>query len=188
MKTAIILHGTLGSPHSNWFQWLKYELETKGFTVWLPELPHAEKPSLHEWAAFIHKECPSPINEDTLLVGHSSGSILALILAQENPRPVGNVVCISVFHDNSLHWEPNNQLFDVTFEWAAIQANAKKLLFIHSDNDPYVPLDQARFVADSCKAELMLIPGQGHFNLEQSPEYKQFPKLVEILQQKNFLE
>lgn len=46
MKTAIILHGTLGSPDSNWFQWLKNELEQRGLTVWLPQLPQAEQPSL----------------------------------------------------------------------------------------------------------------------------------------------
>ncbi len=40
MKTAIILHGTLGSPDGNWFQWLKEQLEEKGFMVWLPPLTH----------------------------------------------------------------------------------------------------------------------------------------------------
>ena len=95
---------------------------------------------------------------------------------------------MSVFHDNSLKWEPNNRLFDIDFEWKAVQRNAKKLLFIHSDNDPYVPLDQAQFVANNCNAELRMIPGQGHFNLEQSQGYKAFPRLVEIMQEEGFLE
>jgi hypothetical protein len=142
---------------------------------------------LNEWAKFVHKECPFAINEDTLIVGHSSGSILALVLAQQNFEPIGGIIGVSVFHDNSLEWEPNNKLFDVAFEWDAIRANAEKLLFIHSDNDPYVPLDQAQFVADNCHAELRMIPGQGHFNLEQSSDYKAFPKLVEVMQQKGFL-
>lgn len=182
MKNAIILHGTLGSPEGNWFQWLKDQLETKGFQVWLPQLPHSEQPSLKEWADFIHANCPFEINEETLIVGHSSGAILALILAQQNPKPIGQIVCVSVFHDNSLKWEPNNKLFDVAFDWDAIRTNTKKLLFIHSDNDPYVPLEQAQYVADNCQAELITIPGQGHFNLEQSEEYKRFPKLLEELQ------
>lgn len=182
MKNAVILHGTLGSPEGNWFKWLRSELETKGMQVWLPQLPHAEQPSLKEWAKYVSANCPFVIGANTLIVGHSSGAILALILAQQNKKPVGVVAAVSVFHDNSLNWEPNNRLFDVPFEWDSIQKNAKKLLFLHSDDDPYVPLPQALFVADNCGAELILAPGQGHFNLEQSQDYKQFPELINLLE------
>jgi predicted alpha/beta hydrolase family esterase len=187
MKTAIILHGTLGSPDGNWFQWLKSELENHGLQVWLPQLPHAEQPSLNEWYKFIQEECPFAINEDTLIVGHSSGAILALIIAQDNMEKVGAIVDVSVFHDNSLQWEPNNKLFDRQFDWTVIREGAKELLFIHSDNDPYVPLDQAQYVATNCGAELELIPDQGHFNLEKSENYRQFPKLLELMEQKGIL-
>jgi hypothetical protein len=187
MKNAIILHGTLGSPKGNWFDWLKEELEQKGLKVWLPQLPRAEQPSLREWSEFVRDNCPFVVNENTLIVGHSSGAVLALILAQQNPELVGGVVAVSVFHENSLDWEPNSRLFDVEFDWPKIQANAKQLLFVHSDNDPYVPLDQAKYVADNCKAELEVIPGQGHFNLEYSVAYKVFSKLLKLIQQKGFL-
>ena len=182
MKSAVILHGTLGSPDGNWFKWLKSELEIKELQVWLPVLPHAEQPSLKEWAEYVQTSCPFEINEDTLIVGHSSGAILALILAQQNNRPIGAIVSVSVFHDNSLNWDPNGRLFDVDFDWSKIQANIKQLLFVHSDNDPYVPLEQAQYVADNCRAELIMIPGQGHFNLERGPDYKEFPKLLEIIE------
>jgi len=181
VKNAIILHGTLGSPGGNWFAWLKDELERQGLEVWLPALPHPEQPSLRAWSNFVRKHCPFPIDSQTLVVGHSSGAILALILAQENPVPIGKIAAVSVFHDNSLNWEPNAQLFDVPFQWKPIRKNAQKLLFIHSGDDPYVPLEQARFVADSCRAKIVIIPGQGHFNLEKSKNYWRFPKLLELL-------
>lgn len=187
MKTAIILHGTLGSPDGNWFKWLKSELEQKGFAVWLPQLPNAEQPSLRKWQRFIKEQCPFPINEETLIVGHSSGAILALVLAENNMEKIGSIVDVSVFHDNSLNWQPNSQLFDVQFDWTAIQQGVKELLFIHSDNDPYVPLNQAQFVATNTGAEIVVIPGEGHFNLERSEEYKQFPKLLEILEERKLI-
>lgn len=187
MKTAVILHGTLGSPEGNWFRWLEAQLKEKGLTVWLPQLPDAGQPRLSAWSAYVRQNCPFPIDEDTLIIGHSSGAILALILAQQNIRPVGGVVAVSVFHDNSLKWEANNSLFDVPFDWQAIRTHAKRLLFVHSNNDPYVPLPQAQFVANNCKAALVVLPSQGHFNLEQSPAYAQFPKLLELLAEKKFL-
>jgi len=181
MKNAVILHGTTGSPEGNWFQWLKGQLEAEGLQVWLPSLPHPEHPSLREAADFVHEHCPFPINVDTLIVGHSSGAILGLILAQENKAKIGGLVAVSVFYDNSLGWDANDRLFDVPFDWPAIRANANKLLFVHSDDDPYVPLEQAQFVADNCKGEIVVLPGQGHFNLEKSEEYRAFPKLLELI-------
>lgn len=186
-KNAIILHGTLGSPDANWFGWLKTKLTAMGIEVWLPALPNPNQPSLRQWADYVHASCPFAIGQDTLIIGHSSGAILALVLAQENHTPVGALVAVSVFYDNSLNWQPNNKLFDVGFDWPAIQKGAAKLLLVHSDNDPYVPLEQARFVADKCHAQIVVLSDQGHFNTEASESYNQFPELLEILRQKGIL-
>ncbi|MGF7229676.1 MAG: RBBP9/YdeN family alpha/beta hydrolase [Candidatus Saccharibacteria bacterium] len=129
----------------------------------------------------MHINCPFPINEETLIIGHSSGAILALILAQENVTPIGKIVAVSVFHDNSLNWDANARLFDVMFDWQKIKDHVQDLTFVHSDDDPYVPLSQAQYVADHCGARLIMIPGQGHFNLEKSKEYLAFPRLLELL-------
>ena len=187
MKTAIILHGTLSSPDGNWFQWLKQELELRGLIVWSPQLPQSDQPSLRKWQRFIKEQCPFPINEETLIIGHSSGSILALVIAENNMEKIGAIVDVSVFYDNSLQWQPNEKLFDVEFDWPAIQDGVNELLFIHSNNDPYVPLNQAQFVAKNTCAEIVVIPGEGHFNLERREEYKQFPKLLEILKERKLV-
>lgn len=181
-KTAIILHGTMGSPEGNWFMWLRGELEQIGFTVWLPQLPHAEKPSTREWVDFVKTNCPFEIDENTLIVGHSSGAICATVLAQELSS-FGRVIGVSIFHNNDINWEPLDKLFDVEFDFVKLKTVNKKLLFIHSDNDPYVPLSQAEFIANNSGAKLRIIPGQGHFNLEVSEKYKKFPKLLEEILQ-----
>ncbi len=167
----------MGSPEGNWFRWLEGELFERGYNVWLPELPRAEKPSLAEWREYVLQNCPFDIDGDTMIVGHSSGAILALIVAQ-SVEEVSRVIAVSVFHDNSLNWDANSRLFDVEFDWQKLAAIHDKFTFIHSDNDPYVSLDQAQFVANKCGAELVLIPNQGHFNLEFSPKYREFPELL----------
>ena len=181
MKNAIILHGTQGSPDGNWFRWLESELVKQGMQVWLPCLPGTEKPSLAVWRDFVLANCPFGIDEDTLVVGHSSGAILALILTQSSDNKIGKVVGVSVFHDNSLGWDANDRLFDVKFDWTKIKQGAKEITLIHSDNDLYVPLEQAKFVAENIGAKFVMIPGQGHFNLEQSANYKEFPYLLALL-------
>ena len=187
IKRAVILHGTLGSPEGNWFRWLESEFKSLGLEVWLPVLPGAEQPSLRAWADYVRDNCPFPLDDETVVVGHSSGAILALVVAQESPQPVGAVVAVSVFHDNSLDWEANSKLFDVTLDFADIKRNAYDFLFVHSDNDPYVPLPQAKWVADNCGSALKTIPGQGHFNTEYSEDYRRFPELLKLMRERQLL-
>ncbi len=182
MKKAVILHGTQGSPEGNWFRWLESELQTHGYEVWLPLLPDAEQPSLSRWLKFVEADSPFELDKDTIVIGHSSGAILGLLLLQTGYQP-GSVAMVSIFADNSLGWEPNDRLFDVPFEYEKLIASPTQRLIINSDTDPYVPLVQAQTIAANSKTELVIIPGQGHFNLEQSPDYVRFPQLLDILKQ-----
>ena len=186
MKKAIILHGTMGSSEGNWFRWLEKQLVKRRMEVWLPSLPNADKPSLKEWLKFVEENCPFEIDKNTLVVGHSSGAILGLLLLQSGYN-VGALIAVSIFIDNSLNWDPNERLFDVDFDYDKLRANRSKRLIINSDNDPYVPLEKAEEIAGKSRTELLVIKNQGHFNLEQSEDYKQFPKLLEILTERQML-
>jgi len=55
MISIIIIHGTGGSPNSNWFPWLKSELEKLGHTVFAPKFPTPEKQSLENWLKVFKK-------------------------------------------------------------------------------------------------------------------------------------
>jgi predicted alpha/beta hydrolase family esterase len=100
---------------------------------------------------------------------------------------LGAVVGVSVFCDNSLNWGPNAQLFDVDFNWGALRTMSDRLLYIHSNNDPYVPLQKAAYVATQTGAELLVWPEQGHFNLEKSDAYKEFPALLKEIKERKYI-
>jgi uncharacterized protein len=225
MTRVVLLHGTLGQPEGNWFRWLEEQLQAKGVEVWLPQLPHAEQPSLSEWIDFVHRNCPFALDENTIIVGHSSGAVLALALAQENQTKLKSVICVSVFtnewgESTAIEWPPNARLFDVKFDWGKIRNNtsttedrplnqfqnekhaegssaslrvtsgasqASSITLVHSDDDPYIPLEQADWIAEKLKAELIVIPGQGHFNLEKSPDYTAFPALLALVESNRLL-
>jgi len=225
MTRVVLLHGTLGQPEGNWFRWLEEQLQAKGVEVWLPQLPHAEQPSLSEWIDFVHRNCPFALDENTIIVGHSSGAVLALALAQENKTKLKSVICVSVFtnewgESTATEWPPNARLFDVKLDWEKIRNNTSatvdrplnqsqnrkhaedssaslrvtvevgrlsNIMLVHSDDDPYIPIEQAEWIAEKLHAELIVIPGQGHFNLEKSPDYYEFPALLALLESKGLL-
>ena len=53
MKQALILHGTDATPASNWFTWLKKQLEQDDYTVWLPQPPNSDKPNTKTYNQFL---------------------------------------------------------------------------------------------------------------------------------------
>src|SRR6185437_13545519 len=75
MKNVIILHGTSETKDSFWFPWLNTELEKRGYTISLPQLPDADTPDLGKWLPVALKE---PYNSETILIGHSAGGPLQL--------------------------------------------------------------------------------------------------------------
>jgi predicted alpha/beta hydrolase family esterase len=68
MKNVLILHGTQATSKSNWFSWLKEELDKKGFKTWLPDLPNPNLPSLTGINKFILSNKDWEFNSDSIIV------------------------------------------------------------------------------------------------------------------------
>ncbi len=181
MKNALILHGTDAGPADNWFLWLQHELENIGYDVWLPQLPHSEKPSTKIYNEFIFSNKNFQFSEETIIVGHSSGAVEALSLLEHVDITIKAAFLVSAFKD-WLGWESLNDLFIPPLDFEKIRGKAENFVFVHSDNDPYCPLDHPKYLTDQVNGGLIIKPGQGHFNTEVGNKYKQFPELLEIIQ------
>lgn len=182
MKHALILHGTGASPEHNWFSWLGRQLEHDGYKVWLPQLPDCDAPDTTKYNKFLLWDPNFVFDDETIVIGHSSGAVEILSLLQHLPEyaNIKAAFLVSAFKDN-LGWDSLKGLFIEPFDFENIRSKAERFIFIHSDNDPYVPLEQAEYIAERLNGKLLLLPGQGHFNTEQSERYKEFPELLEII-------
>lgn len=180
MKNALILHGTDANSKSHWFSWLKGELEKNGYEVWLPDLPGADKPNIEKYNQFILGNKDFEFNSETIIIGHSSGAVAILGLLEALPEDIQVDTCylIASFKDD-LGWDVLKGLFVKPFDFDVIKRKAKKFVFFHSDDDPYCPLEHAEYLSSKVSGELVVINGQGHFNLEKSPKYTKFPELLE---------
>lgn len=85
MKNALILHDTGNDHTGNWFPWLKTQLKNKGYKVWVPDLPDADTPSTKRYNKFLLEENDWEFNDESLIIGRSSGAVAILGLLQELP-------------------------------------------------------------------------------------------------------
>ncbi|MDE2025752.1 MAG: alpha/beta hydrolase [Patescibacteria group bacterium] len=182
MKNALLLHGTNGNPEENWLPWLKKELEQQGWTVVIPSLPHPEKPSIKRYNEYLLNTTLN-LGPESYIIGHSSGAVAALGLLQALPKDIVIDTCILVgaFKDD-LGWDALHELFDPQLDFEKIKKHAKKFVLIHADNDPYCPLDQAKYLAHKLHGDLIIKPGEKHFSTSTAGEkYKTFPFLLELI-------
>lgn len=201
MRNALILHGTSATPQSNWFEWLKAKLEAEGYQVWLPQLPGADKPNAAKYNEFLLNS-DFNFNEETILIGHSSGavSILNLLPVLPGSFKIKASFLVAAF-TNDLGWESlanlfqkpldsdrkksREGLFQQPFDFEKIKSRCRKFIFIHSDTDPYCPIEDTRRLAKNIGGEFLIKKGQGHFNLDTGgPQYKEFPYLLQVINKK----
>lgn len=183
MKNILILHGTDGYPTENWFDWLRSELSNLGHKVWVPQLPDCNKPNIQKYNKYIFSNKDWKFNSNSILVGHSSGAVAILGILEELPDDIVVDTCYLVgsFKDN-LDWDALDELFLKPFDFEKIKLKAKHFIFIHSDNDPYCPLEHAKYLSKKVNGELIVLNGQGHFSINTGGEgYTRFPFLLDLI-------
>lgn len=180
MKNVLILHGTDNNHTGNWFPWLKRELELQGYVVWCPDLPGADHPDQNTYLNVLFGNPDWHFNDESIVVGHSSGGVTALKLVQHLPEGVIIHKCIVVGASYTVHGaDPIGGLFKEPYDFDKIKKHAKTFIVFQSDNDPHVPLEDGKLFARALDGEGIFPAGQGHFNLEMGEKYRQFPAILE---------
>ncbi len=187
MKNALILHGTDADHKANWFEWLGKELEKEGYKVWIPDLPHSEKSNIERYNKFIFANKNWEFNDESIIIGHSSGAVATLGLLQALPKDiiVKHAYLVAVFI-NDLNWDSLTELFEKPLDYSLIKKHTQRFTLFHSDNDPYCPMFHAETVQKALNAELIIKKKQGHFSASENPEYVKFPALLKIITKDDF--
>ncbi|MDD5489477.1 MAG: alpha/beta fold hydrolase [Candidatus Moranbacteria bacterium] len=164
VKRVFIIHGWEGTPDSNWFPWLKAELEKKRFEVAIPQMPNADFPKMSEWILHMRKNIGKP-DENTYLIGHSLGAAAILRYLESLPagEKIGGAILVAGVA-KSIGIEELENFFAKSFDYEKIKNTAKKIIAVNSDNDPYVPLAHGETLRDKLGAKLIIVPKGEHLN------------------------
>jgi len=179
MTDIFIIHGAYGNPKENWFPWLKSELEKLDCRVFVPKFPTPENQSLKSWLE-VFGNYKQYLNESSIVVGHSLGPAFLLNILEKLDRPIKAAFFVSGFLDllgNPDFDDINKSFVEKSFDWQKIKQNCPNFFVFHSDNDPYVPLEQAKKLAKNLGVDLILVKNAGHFN--EKAGYTNFKLLLE---------
>jgi predicted alpha/beta hydrolase family esterase len=180
MQRVIFIHGN-GSADGNeeWFPYCKRELEKFGVEVLTPTFPDRPVCRMDKWLPYLEQTLHA--DENTILVGHSTGTVAAMRYAETHK--LGGTVLVSAYYtDLGYEDEKEAGYFDTPWNWQAIKANQPWIVQFASTDDPYIPVSETHLVRDHLGAEYHEFTDQGHFGEHNSK--LEFPELLVVLKQK----
>lgn len=179
----LLIHGSFGSPFSNWIPYLRKELENKNLEVYTPDFPTGVGYQNYEnWSKLLMTYVEANIlNENTTIFAHSIAPIFICKFLVENKIKVKRLVFVCGF----------NNYFGIDEEYDAVNGSmyfenlkdikkyCKDIVCFYSDNDPYVKYETEKEFADSIADVQNVIAGGGHLNSESG--YTEFPELLKYI-------
>lgn len=169
MKRVFIIHGWDGYPEEGWFPWLKQELESRGFSVQVPAMPHPEKPTIDDWVPHLSNVVGEPDGQ-TYFVGHSIGNqtILRYLEALPAGKKIGGAVFVAGFFELTGLDEEEQEIakpwLETPINCAKVKQHTSKFVAIFSDDDPFVPLRNKELMEQRLGAKTIVEKGRGHFS------------------------
>ena len=182
MKNYFIIHGSYGNPYKNWIPWLKRELSKRKINCIVPNFPSPYKQDYESWNKILKAYLDiGLITENTTFITHSLGGIFIAKFLIQNKVMIKKLITVSGF--NHIKFEEDNSLYDSFYidskELKTVEKYCYERICIYSDNDPYVPINEAENFANMINAKKLLIEQAGHFN--EKSGYTEFKELLNYI-------
>ena len=169
MTKAIIVHGWDGSPDEPLHQWLKKQLEEKGWEVEVPEMPNPEEPKIEDWVSKLYDYS---IDENTYFIGHSIGCQAIMRYLDRIDGKLGGLVFIAPWTHLTGLEEGEQEIaapwLETAIDFDRVKEKTSKIACIFSDNDPYVPVTEHEVFELMLDAETVVLKKKGHFTQEDN--------------------
>lgn len=179
----LLMHGSFGSPFSNWIPYLRKEIENKGLEVYTPDFPTGVGYQNYEnWSKLLKTYVEANIiNENTVIFAHSIAPIFICKFLVENKIKVKRLVFVCGFNnyfgiDKDYDAVNESMYFDNLVD---VKNYCDDIVCFYSDNDPYVKYEAEKEFADTITKNQIMISGGGHLNSESN--YNEFAELLNYL-------
>lgn len=175
---VILIHGYGADPDSHWFPWLKDQLGANNVTI--PALPDSSAPDAATWVR-LAAEAIAQADENTVVIGHSLGGITALrgLAAQPDGFRVAGVVLVAGFAEDLPGYDALNPFTVQDVDIEALRSTSLNRTVFVADVDPVLDTAIVKRLADRFGADLIEVPGAGHFQIDDG--VTQFPELLEVV-------
>lgn len=170
MKKVILIHRWDGNPKSDWYPWMKRELENRKFKVIVQEMPNTSKPEINSWVSKLSKSV-GKLDNNTYFMGHSMGC--QTIMRYLEKTKIGGKAggCVFVAGWFNLANLENEDVKNIAKPWIEdkidlrkVKEHIGKLTVILSSNEPYGFVEEnSKTFKEGLNAKVIIEKNKGHF-------------------------
>lgn len=179
----LLVHGSFGSPFSNWIPYLRKEIESKDLEVYTPDFPTGVGYQNYEnWSKLLITYVEANIiNENTVIFAHSIAPVFICKFLIKNKIRVKKLIFVCGFNNylgiNKDYDAVNESMYFNNL--SDIKNYCSDIVCFYSDNDPYVKYETEKEFADTITDNHIMISGGGHLNSESG--YTEFAELLKYV-------
>lgn len=138
---------------SNWYSWFASEMRKKpGLEVVMKDFPDPNRCRESIWIPFIKNEIG--LDEQTILVGHSSGAACAMRLLENHDVKLRGAILVAAAHtDLGDEGERLSEYFNRPWNWDKMKLGADFIHCFHGNDDHLIPVKEARYIAEKMRGK-----------------------------------
>lgn len=170
-------NGSCQIEKHHWYKWLRDGLIAHGFEVIAQDMPDPHLARRSFWLPFIEEK----IGDDprAIVIGHSSGAVAAMRYIETHY--VSGVILVSACHsDLGIASEKISGYYKDPWQWDAMKKHAGWIVQFASKDDPFISIEEARFVHEKTQSEYFEFEDRGHF-MGSNKGGRQFPEVLDIV-------
>jgi len=170
-RRYIFVHGFGGSSESNFFPWLKQQLEEQGHHVVALDLPHTDTPNVQEQAEYVFAH--TDIDEYTVIVAHSLGGPVTFRVLEQLSKRIAKVVLVDPvvrpeFNDGERESVQVSDSFD--FDFQKIKHAAREFVILGDAQHVTIKGEHLEELAKILDARLVTVNlPERHFMVAEEP-------------------
>lgn len=191
MKNCIIIHGCPSDEEKamdpetrtydkHWIPWIKKELLSNNIKTETPLMPSPWQP---DYEAYKHAFAAYPVDEETVLVGHSCGAAFLVRWLSETKKRIAALILVAPWkiarEDDAVKQAFYSYPIDET-----IKERVDRVSMFTADDEEDDGKESLRIFHEALGGDVIELKGRGHYTLEDM-KTEAFPELLDvILQQK----
>ncbi len=125
-------------------------------------MPNSFNPRKEEWIRVVEEFSP---DKSSILIGHSLGGSTILRYLEKAENKVAKCILIAVpIKKLGPDFKVIENFLEGDFNWEKIRKSSEKFIVFNQTDDPHVPLQHGKDLANYIAAKLVIVEGNDHFD------------------------